>query len=125
MQNVGDFIRRFHTNPEGLSRVRLGRGVVGNSTYIAIGAFAAISVVSMSFTNPWFSICSIIIVLIFATYLIRGTWIFADKHPDLAMLGDTEWLQYQTHIAGRDVSSAPIGPIIEAPDVESLEKNDE
>lgn len=114
-------------NPGGLfrgdrvARVRFGRGVVGNTTY----GFWAVCVASVGIAwafadNPGYGV--ILIGGIVGTYLIFliGTWSFAGKHPDLAMLGDSEWLRYVEHQAAiKGLAQLPASPLITDPEADT------
>lgn len=96
MRGITDYIRRFLGSPDALARVRMGRGVVGNTTYAFWAACAAI-IAALLFlsSSPLYALAAIFLVgSLFVIFMLR-THAFADKHPDLAMLGDTEWLQYK------------------------------
>jgi hypothetical protein len=96
--------RHFGTNPDSVSRFRLGRGVLGNTTY----AFAALSAGIVGITwalrgDPFMALVADAgLLVVFLVYLL-GTYIFAHHHPDMAMLGDLEWLQWsQNQMAAKD-----------------------
>ncbi len=110
-------IDSIRDHPEGLARVRLGRGVVGNTTYGFITACAAsVGLVWALNAHPWFAVGSCVAVWGGFLWYLRGTYKFADEHPDLAMLGDSEWLRYaEAQLAAKGVSELPPAPIIEAP----------
>lgn len=85
--NIQDYIGRYlGVSPEGHARVRLGRGVVGNTTYALWAVGATIVGVSWALrTTPEIAlIADGGLLLIYLIYLI-GTYLFANKHPDLAM----------------------------------------
>jgi hypothetical protein len=95
--NPIDHLRRaLGTNLEGVARLRLGRGVVGNTTYAFYAAVAAMVLVTGALHNSA-SMAFAADVFIGIMYLIylAGTYFFAHGHPDLAMLGDSEWLAYR------------------------------
>jgi hypothetical protein len=133
--NPIDALKRiFGPNLEGMARLRLGRGVVGNTTYALYAAVAAAVGITWALDNsPGMALLAD--AGIGVTYLIYlfGTYIFAHSHPDLAMLGDSEWLAYrQSEMASKDQPNLPALPptsdpsrpiingvnLIEAPDRE-------
>jgi hypothetical protein len=96
---IPGYIARFlGANPDSFARVRLGRGVVGNTTYGLWATGATLIGVSFALRNsPAMAlIADAGIIFVYLSYLI-GTYIFAHNHPDMAMLGDTEWLKWHEH----------------------------
>jgi hypothetical protein len=113
-RQIFDHLQR---NPEGLARVRLGRGVVGNTTYGFVGLCSAgILIVWALNKNPGYAFASLIaLIFVYLLYLF-GTYKFADKNPETAMLGDSEWLQLKNkQMAAKGINEFPEGPVIEAP----------
>jgi hypothetical protein len=99
----------FGSRPENYARVRLGRGVVGNTTYGLYAVSAAIVGITFALRAdpPSALIADGGVLAIYAVYLF-GTYIFAHLHPETAALGDTEWLKWhQSQIAAKDVASIP------------------
>ena len=80
--------------------------MVGNTTY-GLWATAA-AVVGVSFAlggNPLAALLADGAILVVYLMYLGGTYLFAHKHPDMAMLGDTEWLKWsQNQITARDKS---------------------
>jgi hypothetical protein len=107
-----NFWRFFRGNPEGIARLRLGRGVVGNTTHAFWGScLLGVGAVFALRDNPWATLAALF--LIAAMYLIYmfATHRFADKHPDRAMLGDAEWLAWaQSQTAAKDFAALPASP---------------
>lgn len=104
-------------NPEGLARIRLGRGVVGNTTYAFISVVAAVAVVAFFFKGNLTVGAWIIgaLLLVFVIYFLGIFW-FAHKHPNVAMLGDAEYLQLmESKMAAAGLRTLPKGEIIEDP----------
>ena len=71
---------------------RLGAGVVGHSTRVVIVAIVVIGALALILEkNTAVAINGIIAVAAVAAYYLKGTWQFADKHPDAAALAGTSW----------------------------------
>ena len=69
--------------------------------------------------NPGYSVMLIGALVVTYLILLIGTWFFAGKHPDLAMLGDSEWLQYQyleNRVAIGGLPNLPDSPSITDPE---------
>lgn len=118
MVNPRQYFESFFRNPDGGARIRLGRGVVGNTTYGFCAAAASVGVVGWSLRDtPAAALTAIaLLCVVFLIYLI-GTWRFADKHPDRAMLGDSEWLRWweQERTGLRGLPNAPNTPTVTDP----------
>jgi hypothetical protein len=110
-------------HPEGMARVRLGRGVVGNTTYASIAFFGAFVAVVVALRNtPIFAIAAVCVLLVAYVIYLLGTYLFADKHPDRAMLGDSEWLQFQQmHYAALGVANVPASRAGPDPKISTIE----
>jgi len=101
-----EYIRKhLPKNLEGVSRLRLGRGVLGNTTYAVVAYLIATAAVTWSLnkTPEWALLAVLVLTTVFVVYLV-GSYIFAHLHPDLAMLGDSEWLTYQQQMGAKDKS---------------------
>jgi hypothetical protein len=69
---------------------------VGNTTYATIAFFVCAAGIGAAFrSEPPMALGAIGLLIIPYLVYIVGTWRFADKHPDRAMLGDSEWLRHQ------------------------------
>jgi len=87
------FLESFGFTKEGETRLKLGGGVVTHTTRLGLALMAAIVAVCYALKGPALFGVIAILVGVFALYLI-GTWWFADLHPDLALMGGAEFLQY-------------------------------
>ena len=82
-------------NSASLDRIRLARGVVGKSSYVAGAAIFAIAVVAFSLRDPFYLFClAPLSAFIFITYFIGALW-FAHKNPGLALLEGAELIQWR------------------------------
>jgi hypothetical protein len=71
---------------------RLGAGVVGHTTRVALLAVVVIGALALILErNTAVAINAIIAVAAVAAFYLHGTWKFADKHPDAAALAGTSW----------------------------------
>jgi hypothetical protein len=70
-----------------LDRVRLARGVVGKSSYVAGAAFLTLATVAWSLREPgYLLVFSLIVLALFISYFAGVLW-FAHRHPGEALLG--------------------------------------
>lgn len=85
----GQLVRRQQASG---GEFRLGAGVVGHTTRVAIVAVVVIGALALILErNTAVAINGIIAVAAVAAYYLKGTWQFAEKHPDAAALAGTSW----------------------------------
>jgi hypothetical protein len=85
----GQLVRRQQASG---GEFRLGAGVVGHTTRVAIVAVVVIGALALILErNTAVAINGIIAVAAIAAYYLKGTWEFAEKHPDAAALAGTSW----------------------------------
>jgi len=85
----GQAVRRQQANG---CEIRLGSGVVGHTTRVALVAVVVIGVLALILErNTAVAINGIVAVAVVTAYYLHGTWKFADKHPDAAALAGTSW----------------------------------
>jgi len=104
-------------NLEGVARLRLGRGVVGNTTYGLYAALAAAAVITVALKDsPWAALTADAGIGVAYLLYLAGTYIFSHAHPDLAMLGDSEWLAYrQAEMASKNNLTLSVLPATSDP----------
>jgi len=102
-----------------VARIKLGPGVVGNTSTIAIAAVVAAAAIACALAWAGMADHIVVVLLIvfsFASVVCIGNWIFASIYPDLAVLGGGEFLALrQAQMAGKDVGEIPTIKPIEAP----------
>jgi hypothetical protein len=100
---------------KGLDRVRLARGVVGNTTYAVCCAFLLLVAVAFGLAaHPYIALSAIAIICGVLLVYLFGTWIFAHRHPDQALLGGAELLQWrQMDMAAKGIQLQKDQPNIE------------
>ncbi len=83
----------FGLKQENFKHIRLGPGVVGNTSSVAIAAMAAIAFCSFALkTDPHTLLLVIgLVILAFVIYVL-GTWIYAHLHPDHALMASADLL---------------------------------
>jgi hypothetical protein len=99
---------------EGPNRVRIGGGVVINTTYAILGVCTAAGVIAWGLNAaPIFALGIITILAAVLVVYLLGTWRFADKHPDQAALGGSSWLRFrQMQLESKgNPEIAPLPPI--------------
>lgn len=115
----GSLVRRQQSSG---GELRLGAGVVGHTTRVALAAVLVIGVLAIILErNTALGIDGIVAVAAVAAYYLNGTWKFADKHPDAAALAGTSWPKAE---AKAQPAIAP-GPKVEPVQVEPLPVHDE
>lgn len=79
-----------------LDNIRFARGVVGNTTYAMCAGLLAIGIAAFALRgSPPMAIAVIVIIGLLLAWYLHGTWKFADKHPELALLGGAELLKWR------------------------------
>lgn len=110
-------------NASSLDKIRLARGVVGKTSYVAAAAIFGLIVVAWSLRDPNYLLAiGALIVLIFIAYFI-GVLFFANKHPGEALLEGAELIRWrQLEMAAKDVpeivQQSNAGPTLLGPDKE-------
>ncbi|WP_341899240.1 hypothetical protein [Ferrovibrio terrae] len=122
MKALNDPIRSILSRLPSEVRIRLGRGVVNNTTSALIGVAFAVAAIAWGLRdNPLLALG--VSALLIGTYLfyLLGTWIFAERNPEQAMLGGSEFLQaLQLKQSAKGVSEIPVLPPVEAPKIERI-----
>lgn len=92
-----------------LGGVRLGPGVVGRSSYVAVAALVALIVVAWSLGNKpeYLLIVGVLAVVLFLVFFAGVLW-FSHNHPDTALLEGAELVKWrQLEIAAKGVKTTP------------------
>jgi hypothetical protein len=107
---MGAFQNIFHASRDGgLSRVKLGPGVVGNSTFAILALCIAAPGIAWALRDyPSAALIGIGLIAAVVVLYFIGTWIYAHLHPDHALMGGAELLQLR-----QMQMAAPGTPVIE------------
>ncbi len=98
---------------ETLSRVRLGRGVIGKSATVAVWALIVLGIVAYRLKVESFLI--VIGVAAFVLFLIFfiGSMIYGSRNPSAALLEGAELIAWQKQeLAAKNMPNPPKGPIV-------------
>lgn len=99
--------------PEALG-FRWGGGVVSNTTFGIVSAFAAMALICWALSaHPLFAVAICGGMLIVLIVFLLGNWWFASKHPDLAAMGGPEYAS----IRQRQMGTKEEPRIVDAPNV--------
>jgi hypothetical protein len=109
--------RIFGVGGEPPERVRVGAGVVGHTTYALIGGCVAIGGICWALSHtPEYALGVAAIVAVLLVIFLLGTWFFANKHPDQAAMGGSEWRRFrEAQIASKHHLDLPALPPISDP----------
>jgi hypothetical protein len=100
-------------NSEGLDKIRLGRGVIGKSTYVAIAALAVLGLVASRVTNEWFLISIAVGVLLLFGAFFFGSMKYAKENPGSALLEGAELITWRKQeLAAKFLPNPPVTPPI-------------
>jgi hypothetical protein len=101
--NLNEILRGAGLSESSLDKIRLGSGVVGRTSSVALMAMIAFGVIGYSLKEPlYLLILALIMAVVFAGYFI-GILRFANKNPDLALLEGAELVHWrQIEMAAKD-----------------------
>jgi hypothetical protein len=92
---VRETLEQAGINASTLDRIRLARGVVGKTSYVAGAAILALAVVAWGLRDPSYLIAdAVLVVILFVVYFIGTLW-FANRHPGVALLEGAELIQWR------------------------------
>jgi hypothetical protein len=106
--NLSEILKGVGLSESSLDKVRLGSGVVGRSSAVALMTMIAFCVIAYSLRDPLYLIMlGVLAAAVFAGYFI-GVLRFAAKNPDLALLEGAELVRWrQIEMAAKDHPSLP------------------
>lgn len=101
----------------GLDSVRFASGVVGNSTYVVCACAVAAAVAAWALSPyPWLAVVAMLSLVGLAIFYMQGTWRFADRHPDLALLGGAQLLKLrQMEMGAKEIPMPQTVENVQAP----------
>jgi hypothetical protein len=122
--SIGDLLRQAGVPIESLTRIRLGSGLVGKTTWAAIAAIAVLGLIASRLSDPWILAgLGALVGVIFMTYLWK-VMSFARDNPAAALLEGADLVQWQRgELAAKGIQFPPRQPSIEPP--KALEQGDE
>ena len=92
---VPEALEHAGINASTLDRIRLARGVVGKTSYVAGAAILALAAVAWGLRDPNYLIAdAVLVVVLFVVYFIGALW-FANRHPGVALLEGAELIQWR------------------------------
>jgi hypothetical protein len=109
--------RIFGVDGEALERVRAGAGVVRNTTYVIVALWAAAVPILYALSSvPLIAISAVAIFAVVTIIYLIGTWRFAERNPDQAAMGGSEWRRFrQTQLASKNQPEIPDLPSMPDP----------
>jgi hypothetical protein len=109
--------RIFGISNEGSTQFRFGGGVIAFQAQVLIALCVAAAGISWALSaSALFALAIVAILAIAIVYVIRGTWQFADDHPDQAALGGSQWFKLrELQMASKNQSVVPPLPAISDP----------
>jgi hypothetical protein len=111
---IRETLQQVGINASTLDRVRLVRGVVGKTSYVAAAAVLTLAAIAWRLTDPNLLLVDAgLVVLIFVLYFAGVLW-FANRHPGVALLEGAELIQWrQMDVAaksGSEIGRVPVPP---------------
>ena len=112
---LGQLLKSFGLSEESVERIRLGRGVVGRTTYAAVAALFVLAVVAWRADPSMLIWIAVLAVGLFVLYFL-GVLIFAERNPGTALLEGAELLRWrQSELAAKGLDSIPPVPALPEP----------
>ena len=119
MFSVQHGITRLIGDPRSISRIKLGPGVIGITGTVMVTAMVVAGGVTaaLAFAGRADMILeALIIIFAVAILFCAGTYFFAFRQPDLALLSGADLLTLrQAQMAGKDVGEIPLVPPVISP----------
>jgi hypothetical protein len=102
--DLGKLLESAGISASSYDRVRLSRGVVGKSSYVAGLALIVLIVAAYSSKDTTYLLAiAILAAIIFVVFFVGALW-FASKNPGLALLEGAELIQWrQLEMTAKDV----------------------
>jgi hypothetical protein len=92
---VPEALEQAGINVSTLDRIRLARGVVGKTSYVAGAAILALAMVAWGLRDLNYLIAdAVLVVILFVVYVVGALW-FANRHPGVALLEGAELIQWR------------------------------
>ena len=125
MLNFSKILEELGISTESINSIRLARGVVGKTSYVALGGFFVLAVVAWRLSSAEFlMIVTGATTLIFLVYFI-GILLFASRNPGAALLEGAELITWQKQeLAAKSLLEPPKVPAIPDPKGITLSSTD-
>ncbi len=112
---LSQLLKSFGLSEESVERIRLGRGVVGRTTYAAVAALFVLAVVAWRADPSMLIWIGLLAVGLFVLYFL-GVLIFAERNPGTALLEGAELLRWrQSELAAKGLDPIPPAPALPEP----------
>lgn len=92
--DIKDVFEKIGIASESVGRIKLGRGVAGQLSTIAIVVVIVLGALAFRLNNLYVTIGSILVIILFAFFVFKQILKFAHQHPDVAILEGSEFLIY-------------------------------
>ena len=119
--DINQVLELLGVKTEGLDRIRLARGVVGKTSYVALAAIFGLAVIAWRLTSDERALLFIAVLIgfIFFAFFV-GILRFAKHNPGLALLEGAELLQWrQMEISAKEMPAAIVSDLTMPPSTES------
>ena len=118
--SLAAILKNFGLSEESGDRVRLGRGVVGRTTYAVVAALVVLALVAWRGDPAMLFWIAVLTLVLFLAYFGGVLW-FAHRHPGVALLEGAELLRWrQTELAAKGIASIPPVPALQEPESEEV-----
>jgi hypothetical protein len=96
--NLQEVFEKLGIGTQTIHRLKLGHGVVGKLTTIAIITICILGALAFQLNNIYVTIGIVLLIFIFATLTFKRIMKIAYEHPDIALLEGAEFLIYHSKI---------------------------
>ncbi len=110
MNSIREALEQAGVNAATLDRIRLARGVVGKTSYVAAAAILVIGGITWRLSDHQLVVAAGFVVFVFVLYFVGVLW-FANRHPGVALLEGAELIQWRQ----LDMIAKSGAPIVDIP----------
>ena len=116
-ETIKTALEKVGLSQESIDRVRLGRGVIGRSTYAVGAALAVLGIIAWRIDPKDLLTLAWIAGGLFAVYFIGALW-FSARHPGISLLEGADLLRWRQmdQVAVKGSAAIPIAPSIPDPE---------
>lgn len=79
--------------PPGISWIKMGPGVIGTTSYVAVAVLLVAAVLAWTFESDEYRLILLVTVVAFGGFYLRSAFKFGDKHPHYAALSSADVVQ--------------------------------
>ncbi len=106
--DISKLFNQLGIKASSLGKVRMGRGVVGKTSHVAIAFFAVLAIIAYGTKNDWVLAGVGLIAAAVFVWLVDRLFRFSEKNPTLALMEGAELIAWQQiEMAAKGVTRLP------------------